>query len=123
MRSYRSVPNSITLYLTRVGNDFGIVEIVKDIMTMSRLKEKMYQQGINSLNEFFIKYYGSEVDRARKRFCRSLAAYSLVCYFLQIKDRHNGNILIHRLGHIVHIDFGFLLTNAPGMDTPLPTLI
>jgi len=45
---------------------------------------------------------------------KSLVAYSLVMYFLQAKDRHNGNILLHSSGKIFHIDFGFFLSNLPG---------
>jgi len=43
-----------------------------------------------------------------------MAGYSMVSYLFQWKDRHNGNLLLDEEGHIVHIDFNFMLAHSPG---------
>lgn len=62
---------------------------------------------VNDLLDFFIAKYGGQdtlaFQQARLKFIQSMAAYSVACYILQIKDRHNGNIMIDGEGHIVHV--------------------
>ena len=106
-----------TYEIISTGNNCGLVEFVKDSLSLDQLKQKTNHM---SLKDFYINYFGKGNEesllykKAMNNFVSSLAGYSLVCYFLQIKDRHNGNILIDNVGHIIHIDFGFLLSNAPG---------
>lgn len=113
--------NNLKLLLTPyeiipIGPNSCLLEMLQDSTSIDSLKKDLLQEhGKNiSLFEFFGMFHGDEINKARSNFCYSLAAYSLVCYFLQIKDRHNGNIMLHKDGRIIHIDFGFLFTIAPG---------
>lgn len=90
-----------------------MVEVVPNAISLHSIK-KTYSM---RLLEYFQHFFGQQATErflgARRNFVESLAAYSLVCYFLQIKDRHNGNILVDADGHIMHIDFGFFMANSP----------
>ena len=106
-----------TYEIISTGNDSGLVEMVDNSLSLDQLKQKTKHI---SLKNFYINHFGKGSEdsplykKAMDNYVASLAGYSLVCYFLQIKDRHNGNILIDNQGHLIHIDFGFLLSNAPG---------
>ena len=94
----------------------GFVETIPNAVSISGLKHSI--KNFVSLRRFFEQFYGPpgspSFENAQKNFIESMAAYSLVCYFLQIKDRHNGNILLDSEGRVIHIDFDFILSNSPG---------
>lgn len=124
-----------------VGGDAGLLECLSDAKSVDEVKKKT--DGFTSLRDYFERAYGPPQARgsqlqypsqsispgkpgscdgsgisfetAQDNFLRSLVGYSLVCYILQIKDRHNANILMDREGHIMHIDFGFVLGDTPKM--------
>lgn len=96
------------------GPSAGFVETLPNTLSIDAIKKT---NGFISLPKYFDNLYGSSTQRlhqARMNYVASIAAYSLITYILNIKDRHNGNILFDSDGHIIHIDFGFLLGIAPG---------
>jgi phosphatidylinositol kinase/protein kinase (PI-3 family) len=119
-----------------VGGDAGLVECLSDAKSIDEVKKQT--DNFESLRDYFERAYGPPTvhgaqymnmktgspspssqqltfEQAQDNFLRSLVGYSLVCYILQIKDRHNANILLDRMGNIMHIDFGYVLGDSPKM--------
>ncbi|TDZ30265.1 Phosphatidylinositol 4-kinase PIK1a [Colletotrichum spinosum] len=109
------------------GESSGLIETITNGVSLHSIKRSLtlsletgpgQKRRFATLRDHFLKAFGAPDSEPYKAgvdaFKRSLAAYSMISYILQLKDRHNGNVLIDSEGHIVHIDFGFMLSNSPG---------
>ncbi|CAL1684482.1 unnamed protein product [Lasius platythorax] len=96
-----------------LSNDSGLIEPILNTVSLHQVKKQCQL----TLFQYFEREFGpstSEAFRiAQRNFIQSCAAYCLVSYLIQVKDRHNGNILLHSDGHLIHIDFGFILSTSP----------
>ncbi|THG97697.1 hypothetical protein EW026_g4356 [Hermanssonia centrifuga] len=124
---FKNIFNTVglTVYLfpyrvTATAPGCGVIDVVPNATS----RDEMGRAKVNDLLDFFVAKYGGEdtveFQKARLNFIQSMAAYSVACYILQIKDRHNGNIMIDGEGHIVHID-QLVSTVQLMLDTSLPS--
>lgn len=96
-----------------LSNDSGLIEPILNTVSLHQVKKHSKL----SLLEYFLQEFGAlnseEFLEAQRNFVRSCAAYCVVSYLIQVKDRHNGNILLDNHGHLIHIDYGFILSYSP----------
>ncbi|KAF4661521.1 Phosphatidylinositol 4-kinase beta [Perkinsus chesapeaki] len=97
-----------------VDSESGLMEMLTDTVSIDCLKREFPDKNLMGIFKMAFGDSKESLARARKNFIQSLAAYSLFSYFLAVRDRHNGNLLLDRQGHLIHIDFGFMLSSAPG---------
>ncbi|KAI8827015.1 uncharacterized protein EV422DRAFT_582645 [Fimicolochytrium jonesii] len=74
----------------------GIMETIRDSISVHSIKKNAYAKQMNenglpfTLYDYFVKEFGhpgsTRFGQAQDNFMRSLAAYSVICYLLQIKD-------------------------------------
>jgi phosphatidylinositol 4-kinase len=109
-----------TYRILSVSQRTGLIEVLTDATSLDGLKKSEKYPAEGGLRAYFEQVYGdpksTSFQAAQRNFITSLAAYSLVSYFLGLKDRHNGNIMIDTRGHLIQIDFGFAMGMAPGND-------
>jgi phosphatidylinositol 4-kinase len=111
----RLFPYRVISNRTGPGLDMGgIIECLP--ATVSR--DEIGKKANLDLHSYFTNRFGPEsspnYQQAQRNFIQSLAGSCLLCYLLQVKDRHNGNVLFDEQGHIIHIDFGFIFDISPG---------
>ena len=102
------------------GHSSGLIEYVESANSIDSIKKSSpdsptlkdyFQYGLG-----FGASYSPTFTKGLYNFVRSLVGYSLVTYLLQVKDRHNANIMIEGDGTMVHIDFGFIFGDSPGFN-------
>lgn len=119
--AFRGIFNSVGLdvyvypyRVTATAPGCGVI----DVLPNSISRDMLGREAVNGLLDYFVSKYGAEssirFQEARNNFVKSMAAYSVISYLLQFKDRHNGNIMVDDAGHILHVDFGFCFDIAPG---------
>lgn len=114
-------------HILATSSSGAIIETITNSLSLHSIKKMYFKKARRgavaggdsfsfSLKEYYVERFGNgkKFRLAQQAFIESLAAYSIITYILQLRDRHDGNILIDDKGHLIHIDFGFMLSNSPG---------
>jgi len=101
----------------------GLIQLIPNAQSLDGMKKSDYWPG--TLRGYFEKTFGptssDTFKNAVNAYISSMAGYSVACYILAIKDRHNGNIMMDNKGRIIHIDYGFVFGIAPGKKFSMET--
>jgi hypothetical protein len=102
------------------GPDTGILECCTDSISLDALHSKV--ENYQGLKQFFVLQFGPPSSRAfkqaRAKFVESLAAYSIVSYLLQFKDRwellYDANIMYYAFVRCANLQCSPNVCSPPG---------
>jgi hypothetical protein len=96
-----------TYKIIMITNNIGVIEYLDDCLTLKNINSKNY-----TLQNYILdNNKDSKIKTIKERFAKSLAISSCLSYVLGLGDRHASNIMISKNGHIIHIDYGYILEN------------
>jgi phosphatidylinositol-4,5-bisphosphate 3-kinase len=114
MKPYRCISTGVNDH----GEGVGMIQLVLNSDTTSGIQLEYGGGAVGALKldpiQRFIEDHNKgdvAYDAAVQNFVRSCAGYCVATYVLGIGDRHNGNIMVTKDGHLFHIDFGHFLGN------------
>ncbi|GFE55711.1 hypothetical protein BaOVIS_031150 [Babesia ovis] len=114
LRQHGIESHIMTYNVVATSSQDGFVEFLMDTKPLSAV---MSDHG--SIAAYLLGNYPSHTDMSYKQanFIGSLASYSAITYLLGVGDRHNDNLIISQSGHVIHVDYGYVLGSDP---RPLP---
>jgi len=96
-----------TYKILMISNNLGVIEYLENSLTLKNISLKNY-----TLQNYILENNkDSKIKTIKERFAKSLAISSCLSYVLGLGDRHANNIMISNNGHIIHIDYGYILEN------------
>ncbi len=105
---------SVVCYLLQVGPEHVCCAVLRCALVSSAVLE-FFMVFLGSISQL-ISGKSSRLSQLQPAFTAIVRlVFFLFCYCVaQIKDRHNGNLLLSADGHLIHIDWGFALELSPG---------
>lgn len=108
----------LTFKCIATGPNRGFIEAVRDVSTLRKIQTD--HSGVagafsnRTITDWLWKHNPSrnQYKAAVDNFTKSCAGYCVATYVLGVGDRHNDNILVSTMGHMLHIDFAKVLGRA-----------
>lgn len=97
---------------------FSINDGIMTCITKTMAIEDIRRKKTMSLSAYLRKYNPTdeEYERALETYAKSCAGNCVLNMVLGWGDRHAANLLVAQDGHLVHIDFGFILGHEPNWN-------